>query len=196
MDQRSPTKQKANPMQVLPGLLVHEIPDEEAGYDADVEILRPDCYEEPEAEKSEGAASSTESEERWRNELVKHMRLLSCNTDSKIHANAFDSSRGRKRRSKDAFGAPAVPPSTAPSQSQMEVIEVVDEPESRSRLKRARRRSRRSKTADGLFRKPPDSESEVGKNERSKEESRTPHDESVATESSLQEHLGDAMDLD
>lgn len=189
-------KQEAHQRQASPELLVHEIPDDEIGYDADVEILRPDAYEEPESETSEDAKSSTEAEEHRRNELVKHMKLLSCDTDARNNSNSGDSRRGRKRRSKDAFGTPAAQMSTVLSEGQIEVTEFVDEREVRSRFKRVRRRSRRSKTKDGLIGKPPDSESGLGKNGQGKGDSMAPQNESCTTDLSLQEHLDELMDLD
>jgi hypothetical protein len=176
-------------------LLVHEVPEDENGYDADVEILWPDVYEEPDSDKSDGAASSTESEEQWRNELVKQMKSLSCHADARVRSNEDDSSRGRKRRSKDAFGASPLQTSTGVSSSQLEVTEIADDQESQPRQKRARRRSRRSKTADRLVHELLGSESEVGGDGGRRKVTKHFPEESVETETSRQDSLDDAMEL-
>jgi hypothetical protein len=176
-------------------LLVHEIPDDETGYDADVEVLRPDEYEEPDSE-GENAPSSSESEERWRDELVEHMKSLSCHPDARGIPHEDDSSRGRKRRSKDAFGVPGTQLSTGPSENQMEVAEIADDQDSRPRLKRLRRRSRRSKTENKLIHVLRGSEREAEEASVGNGGARGPQGESIETESSAREHQDDAMDLD
>lgn len=195
MDQQIPVDQKVNHMQAFSELIIHEILDDEVGYDADVETLRPDAYEEPDSAESEDEASSTESEERWRNELVKQMKSLSCDPNARIFSNEDDSSRGRKRRSKDAFGAPAAQVFTTLSENQIEITEIADDQETRPRPKRVRRRSRRSKTVDGVSPQPPGSESELGENEMDKRDKWTVPEESITTELSSQERVDDAMDL-
>ncbi len=195
MDHPRPSYQKLNHVHMSSELLIQEIPDDEIRYDADVEVLRPDAYEEPDSERSE-AASSTKSEGHRDNELVKHMKSLSCNTDSQLHSNEEGSRAGRKRRSKDAFGAAATQISNALSGNQIEVTEVPDDGDKGPSAKRTRRRSRRSKIADGLCRQAPGSESEPRANEDGNGDSRISPNESAAFESSPREHPDEAMDID
>lgn len=197
MDQQSSLKRKDNPRQTSSEFHIHEIQDNEIGYDADVEILRPDAYEEPDSEKSEGPASPTENEDHLRNELVQHMKSLSCNPDARVLSQEVDLGRRHKRRSTDAFRASNTRSSTPLSESQLEVTEIADDQDSRPPLKRARRRRRRSRPACGLVHKLLTSESEIEENNNGGGDSRTtPMEESVATESSPQAHLDDSMDLD
>lgn len=196
MANHSPPSQDARHRRKSSDFLIQEVPDDEIGYDADVEVLKPDEYEELESERSDDAANSVESAGRPGDDLVERMKSLSCNSDTRIPLHDADSSRGRKRRSKDAFGAFAADTSTGHSESQLEVIEVGDDQDSRPRLKRARHRSRRSKLADDLVRKPPDSRSDKKEMEEILGGSRTPLDRSVAAESSPQEYRDEAMDLD
>jgi hypothetical protein len=196
MEQHSLLNSNDKPRRRSSHFLVHEITDDEAGYEADVEVLRPDAYEEPDSERSEDAASSSESGERSPDRLVKHMKSLSCNPGNSVHPNEDDSSHSRKRRSTDAFGTSAIRISTTLSDSQIEVNEVTDDRDSRPRVKRVRRRRRRSKIADGLISKSPRSESGAGENEEDNRDSKTRLEESAATESSLQEYVGDIMELD
>lgn len=166
MDQHQPAAHKATRTQASSRLVIHEILEDETGYEADIEILRPDAYEEPDSEKSEDESDSSESEEQWRNELVKQMKSLSCDPNARLFSIEDDSSRGRKRRSKDAFGAPVAQTSTVSSENQIEITEFADDHETRPRLKRVRRRSRRSKTVDRPIRELRGSESERGQNEK------------------------------
>jgi hypothetical protein len=196
MEQHSSLNSNDRPRRRSSHFLIHEITDDEAGYEADAEVLRPDAYEEPESERSEDAARSSESGERSPDRLVKHMKSLSCNPGSSVHPNEDDSSHSRKRRSTDAFGTSAIRISTTLSDSQIEVNEVTDDRNSRSRVKRARRRRRRSRIADGLISKSPRSESGLGENEEGTGDSKTRLEESAATEASPQEYVDDTMELD
>jgi Insulin-resistance promoting peptide in skeletal muscle len=195
MDRHQPAAHKATGTQASSRLVIHEILDDEAGYEADIEILRPDAYEEPDSEKSEDEADSSESEEQWRNELVKQMNSLSCDPNARLVSVEDDSRRGRKRRSKDAFGAPVAQISTVSSENQIEITEIADDHETRPRLKRLRRRSRRSKTVDKPIREVLGSESERGQNGKDKKDKGTFQEESVTTELSSPERPDDAMDL-
>ena len=162
MEQHSPSRQQATPKQTSAELLIHEILDDETGYDADVEVLRPDSYEEPDSEKSDDAASSIETEGRWRDDLVKYMKSLACNPEATTVFKEKDSSGGRKRRSKDAFGLPALEFSTPNSEGQKRVTEIADGQDSRPRPKRVRNRKGRSKSANELLHKRPGRQSEAG----------------------------------
>jgi hypothetical protein len=194
MEHHHPFRQQDRALYTSADLLIQEIPDDETGYDADVEILRPDEYEELDSEKSEEAASSTESEERWRHDLIKHMKSLTCNPDASSVPNENDSSHGRKRRSKDAFGMPAAASSTAHSEGQIEVTEVVDDQYSRLPPKRVRHGGRRSKTANQHPSKPGGSESEAGKVSRDTDAKSTPQ-ESTMIDSPRRKYQDDDMDL-
>jgi hypothetical protein len=196
MEQHSLLNSNDRPRRRSSHFLIHEITDDEAGYEADVEVLRPDTYEEPDSERSEDAASSSESGERSPDRLVKHMKSLSCNPGSSPHPKEDDSSHSRKRRSTDAFGTSAIRISTTLSDSKIEVSEVADDKASRPRVKRVRRRRRRSKIADGLISQSPRSESGPGENEEGNGDTKTRLEESAATESSTQEYMDDTMELD
>ncbi|KAF7512721.1 hypothetical protein GJ744_000288 [Endocarpon pusillum] len=198
MNQHHPLNQAARGGQTSSELHIYEILDDEIGYDADVETVRPDAYEEPDSEKGEGAISSSENEERWQDELVKQMKTLDCNSNATTVSNEDGSSCGRKRRSKDAFGSSAAQVSTGLSESRLEITEIAeiaDDQEARPRLKRMRRRSRRSKTIHGIISKSLGSQSEPGEHERCRTGSRALTEDSVATESSPQDPLDDAMEL-
>lgn len=163
------------------------------GYDADVEVLRPDSYEEPDSENSDEATSSTESEERWRHELVKYMKSLSCDPASAPVPYGDEETRGRKRRSKEAFGTSAAQIHSACNKSQLEVTEVAGEHHSRPRSKRLRRRSQRFKSEDGFIGTQPETETESGEYQDENGIATDPPRETVLAESSLQD---DSMDLD
>lgn len=195
MHHHLPPKQAANDGQTSSELHIYEIPDDEIGYDADVETVKPDAYEEPDSEKSEDTTSSSENEEGWRNELVKQMKSLNCNSNARTISHEDDSRRGHKRRSKDAFGPSAVQASTGASGIQLEITEIEDDREARPRPKRVRRRSRRSKTVHGILCKSLGSQSEAGEHERCQIGSRAVTEDSVAAESSPQDPLDDAMEL-
>lgn len=199
MDHNNSPKQSKtsnNPRRIFSGLLIDEIADDETGYDADVEILRPDAYDEPDSGKSEDGASSTESEEHSRNELVRHMSSLSCNPDSRTVSKETGSGRGRKRRSTDAFGASTKKISAALAVNQFEVTEVADDQDSRAPVKRARRRRRPSKVANGVVRTISTSESEREGNASGNRDKRAAPEHTTTTRSPTQSYLEDAMELD
>lgn len=196
MDQLIPSKKHDNPKQTFSELLIDEVLDDETGYDADVEILRPDTYEDPDSGKSDDDASSTESDEHSRNDLIKYMKSLSCNSDVRIVSKEADPRRGRKRRSTDAFGTSVQKVFTRLADDQLEVTEVVDEQDSKGPMKRLRRRRRISHVANGVLRVASTTESEQGKKSIGKREKKTASEESTAFEISNQTHSGDNMDLD
>lgn len=182
--------------QTFSDLLIQEVADDETGYDADVEVLRPDEYEELDSEKSDETASSTESEERWRHDLIKHMKSLTCNPDVKGVSHQNDSSRGRKRRSKDAFGIPAVTDSTPHSDAQLEIIEVLHGQDPRPQPKRVRHGCRRFRATNQLSSQLLGTDSEPGELSNDAGEADKAGQESVTMDSSPRTHKDDFMDLD
>jgi hypothetical protein len=198
MDRRSRRSKGSHAKRLISDLTIHDISNDEVGYDADVEVLKPDAYEEPESDRSEDEAlNPCDDGDRWKEELVKHMASLNCNAETRNTSNDDNSSRGRKRKSKDAFGPPNGQASNALPQSQIEVTEVADDQQSRPRPKRARRRLRRTETGEKFVHKLPDSETELEEQRANSEAVRDSREDCLASESSPTERqLDDAMDLD
>lgn len=196
MDQLILSKEHDTSKQTSSEWLIDEVLDDETGYDADVEILRPDAYEEPDSDRSDDGASSTESDERSRNDLVRHMKSLSCNSKLRIVSKEADPHRGRKRRSTDAFGASLPQVYTRLADDQVEVTEVVDEQDSKGPMKRVRRRRRISHVANGVVRVACTTDSERGERSIGKREKKTASEESTTLEIPNQTSSDDKMDLD
>ena len=79
---------------------------QDPGYDADVEVIRPYAIEEPEDEVDTSPQSTWPATPRlldsvpsWQNEIVNSMRNLYCDSDSTDNVPWLKQKRGRKRKS-------------------------------------------------------------------------------------------------
>ncbi|EED12405.1 conserved hypothetical protein [Talaromyces stipitatus ATCC 10500] len=92
---------------------------QDAGYEADVEIVRPYAIEEPDEETDQTPTSTTtpkllESTEQWQKELLNSLRGLYCDSDSTDTPPLVRHKRGRKR--KTDFSMTAYPDFHSPPQ--------------------------------------------------------------------------------
>lgn len=75
---------------------------QDAGYEADVEIVRPYAIEEPDEETDQTSTSATpkllDSTEQWQKELLNSLRGLYCDSDSTDTPPLVRHKRGRKRK--------------------------------------------------------------------------------------------------
>lgn len=138
------------------GLHVEEISDgDDAGYDADIEVLQPDQYED--AEDSESTSDDENPEDHTKPEsensdsdicLVKRMEHLDCNPeDSRDFSKPDRTARGQKRRSTESETLHRhARNSRRPSHVELEVTELFQESDTRPPAKRRRRRSMRFRT--------------------------------------------------
>lgn len=176
------------------GLSIQEITDEEYAYDADVEVLTPDSYDEV-TDTCDESESSASSEENWRTELVAHMKTLSCDPEHRTQPSK-GSNRGLKRRSRDASTRSTLEATAALSSHQMEITEVSDDEQSIPRAKRTRRSSPVLSSEEAPNRHINETVREAPvatSNGQSGECSKVGSSE---TDSSISEHRGDAMEVD
>lgn len=88
-----------------------DISAQDAGYDADVEVVRPYAIEEPDDETdqtpttSAPAQSLLDSAENWQKELVNSLRGLYCDSDSNDTHPLIRPKRGRKRKPDTSMAA-------------------------------------------------------------------------------------------
>jgi len=120
------------------------------GYDADVEIVKPDQYEEPESETDGEQDNTDQDSEAMENQLAVKLRKLSCDIDhQEQQCPPIGDGRSRKRMSKEMQGDPG---SSQLHLSDFEVTELIDELEHGPPAKRRQRRSLRKTTDRGLGR--------------------------------------------
>jgi len=127
-------------------LVIEEISPDDMGYDGDIEVVRPDQYEDPASDLED----ETILKRLWADtddELAGGMRRLSCDTRSQSSPPKEDSDRGRKRQSKEADTASH----PGNKKTEIEVSELVDEQDIHRPHKRRRKRSRRPNTAHRLM---------------------------------------------
>jgi hypothetical protein len=131
---------------------IEELSKEDMGYDADVEIVKPDQYEEPESETDGEEENAGQDSEAMENQLAVRLRKLSCDIDhqeQEQQRSPVGDGRSRKRMSKEMQGDPG---SSQLHLSDFEVTELIDELEHGPPAKRRQRRSLRKTTDRGLGR--------------------------------------------
>jgi hypothetical protein len=122
-------------------LYVEELSPDDMGYDGDVEILRPDHYEEIDSDFEDDKTGQNQ----WPDtdeELARKLRLLACGPEFVDSSRPEDSEHGKKRRSKEMENE--TPPARG-AHTDFEVSEMVDgQTEQRPTKKRRKRPSQQS----------------------------------------------------
>src|SRR5277367_4214391 len=152
-------------------LSIEELSEDEVGYDGDIEVIRPDQYEEPESEAGE---SETEpivyhAYNNWQNKLSERMRALECNSDTNDSQDQLDRPPSRKRSSHQ-LGLDTNPerPVTS-SPAGVEIIELENEANTSPLRKRIKRRTRRTKTDEKSVNQAFANRNDIGAGHRSQE---------------------------
>jgi len=140
----------------LDGPVIEEITEDDISYDADIEIVRPDFYEDaadsgPD-ESDRPKSGSLKDGEQWQNEIVDSMRTLACNSDAEDSQDSGAQAQSKKRRSHDS-GTSVRYRSASYQSAALGTVEIAHDDEGRSSPKRPRMRSRRSRHRDSLARR-------------------------------------------
>lgn len=132
------------------GLCIEEMSPDDMGYDGDIEVLRPDQYEEPESDFEDDKAL----QQLWPDtddELAKKLRRLSCDPHVVASSRRDDGDRGRKRMSKEMD---TEHPGPRGKQTEIEVSEVVDGHMEQHPPKRRKKRASKQPLSHRMGRKP------------------------------------------
>lgn len=135
-------------------ITIEELSDGDFGYDADIEILRPDESEEPDSDTGEPKSSIIERQhdyDIWQSRLAEKMTALDCNSDTNGSQGPEDRPPSRKRRSRDHADAIWVDSSVPNSSAGLEVIEIMEDSDPGHHAKRPRRKARRTKTSERII---------------------------------------------
>lgn len=137
------------------GPVVEEISDDDIGYDADIEVVRPDGYEEADQggdEAEDLSDSSPGVDGLWQKEIIESMKSLDCNSDADDSQDSRPRVPSRKRRSRDSGGS-VIHRHVSSMGSGPDAMDIAQDENGRASPKRLRRRSRRSRHRDILARR-------------------------------------------
>jgi len=152
---RSPSRRRRRSSQFS----LEELSDDDIGYDADVEVVRPE-YEDAESgneDDTQHDENSTDSEEH----LAHRLRALYCDPNTVSSETQQSAKKGRKRMSKDMDGTK--PRSTMrTSRSDIEIWELSVHTDDKRRAKRQRNRLARSRTGERIVQLIPQDGAENG----------------------------------
>jgi len=152
---RSPSRRRRRSSQFS----LEELSDDDIGYDADVEVVRPE-YEDAESgneDDTQHDENSTDSEEH----LAHRLRALYCDPNTVSSETQQSAKKGRKRMSKDMDGTK--PRSTMrTSRSDIEIWELSVHTDDKHRAKRQRNRLARSRTGERIVQLIPQDGAENG----------------------------------
>jgi hypothetical protein len=138
---------------------LEELSDDDIGYDADVEVVRPE-YEDAESGNEDDTQeddNSTDSEEH----LAHRLRALYCDPKTVSSGTQQSTKKGRKRMSKDMEGT-KTKSSMRTSRSEIEVWELSVHTDDKHPAKRQRNRLARSRTGDRIVQLIPQGGAENG----------------------------------
>src|SRR2546423_8629550 len=131
-------------------ITIEELSDDEYAYDGDIEVVRPDQYEDVDSE-TEGINSPPilcQDPSYWQNRLAEKLTALSCNSDTNESQENTDRAAGRKRRSREQAPESGAVKGARDVSTNLEIVELVDNFGAAPPAKRRRRKSRRSKTSE------------------------------------------------
>jgi hypothetical protein len=116
-------------------LYVEELSPDDMGYDGDVEVVRPDVYEEAESDFEDNKVPRRLYD--TDDDLARHLRGLSCEAKPRGSPQPGDGERGRKRRSTEMN-----PRANSPlyRTTEIEISEIVDDQTEQPPTKRRRKR--------------------------------------------------------
>ena len=179
-------------------LFIEELPNDDFGYDGDVEIVKPDQLEEPESDLDRGPESEAAQEldyNIWQAKLAEKLKSLNCHSDSNDSRDDLKRPLSRKRRSRDPSQVFQQKPTKSRTTADVEVTELKEASDAPPRAKRRKWKRQRSKTADRVIERLPNilsGPNSVGNSSAALASS----EDSPTTSSSLPTAAEDAMELD
>src|SRR5436305_2864312 len=138
-------------------ITVEELSDDDYGYDGDIEVFRPDEYEEADSDTG-GVVSPPilqQDSSYWQTKLSEKLTALNCNSDTNESQHNIDRPPSRKRRSRETAKEVGHGRAARDMSTSFEVMELVDGSGVGPPPKRRRRKSRRSRTSEQIIHKLP-----------------------------------------
>jgi len=179
-------------------ITVEELSDDEYGYDGDVEVFRPDEYEEADSDTGNVASPPVLQQDYsyWQTKLSEKLIALNCNSDTNESQENMDRPPSRKRRSRESakdaeHGRAAHDVSTS-----FEVVELVDGSGLGPPAKRRRRKSRRSRTSERIIHKLHGTQADPRDVDKSAVTAMATSGSTTTSSSSLETPVEDMMEID
>jgi hypothetical protein len=179
-------------------ITIEELSDDDYAYDGDIEVVRPDQYEE--ADSDTGGVDSSpilhQDSTFWQTRLAEKLTALNCNSDTNESHDNTDRPPSRKRRSREPVTDPGPDKATQSLSADLEVVEVKDGSDAAPQVKRPRWKSRRSRTSERIIHRLPSAKAELRDMGKGSRAAMTTSESSATSSSSLHTHTEDAMDVD
>jgi hypothetical protein len=179
-------------------ITVEELSDDEYGYDGDIEVFRPDEYEEADSDTGNVASPPVLRQDYsyWQARLSEKLTALNCNSDTNESQDNMDRPPSRKRRSRESAKDAGHGRAARDMSASFEVVELVDGSGVGPPAKRRRRKSRRSKTSERIIHKLPTTQTDPRDVDKSAVTAMVTSASSTTTSSSLETPVEDAMEID
>jgi len=129
---------------------IEELSEDDMGYDGDIEIVRPDGYEDAESETDVEREPTHQNSVSPEDQLALKLRKLHCDMDQKENDSPSGRERSKKRRSKEMQGETLMR-SPRLDQSDIEITELVNDLEEGPPPKRRRARHLRQNATNRGF---------------------------------------------
>ena len=179
-------------------ITVEELSDDEYGYDGDIEVFRPDEYEE--ADSDTGNVDSPpilqQDYSYWQTKLSEKLTALNCNSDTNESQGNMDRPPSRKRRSRESAKDAGHGRAARDMSASFEVVELVDGSGVGPPAKRRRRKSRRSRTSEQIIHKLPSVQADPRDMDKSAVTAMATSGSSTTSPSSPETPAEDVMEID
>jgi len=179
-------------------IIVEELSDDEYGYDGDIEVFRPDEYEE--ADSDTGNVDSPpilqQDYSYWQTKLSEKLTALNCNSDTNESQHNMDRPPSRKRRSRELAKDAGHGRAARDMSASFEVVELVDGSGVGPPAKRRRRKSRRSRTSEQIIHKLPSVQADPRDMDKSVVTAMATSGSSTTSPSSPETPAEDMMEID
>lgn len=179
-------------------ITVEELSEDDYAYDGDIEIVRPDQYEEVDSDT--GALDSPpvlqQDSTYWQSRLAEKLTGLNCNSDTNESQDNIDRPPSRKRRSRGQATDAGAGKAARRISTSLEVVELADASGAAPPTKRRRRKSRRSRTSERIVHLLPRVQAEEADVGKSAVTSMTASGSSTTSPSSPQTPAEDMMEVD
>ena len=177
---------------------IEELSDDEYAYDGDIEIVRPDQYEE--ADSDTGDIDSPpilhQDPSYWQTRLAEKLTALNCDSDTNEGRENASRPPSRKRRSREPVIDPGPAKAARNGSADLEVVELKDGSDAALRVKRPRRKSQRSRTSERIVHRLPSAKADLRDMGKSTVSAMAMSESSITSPSSLHTPAEDAMDVD
>jgi hypothetical protein len=146
-------------------ITVEELSEDDHAYDGDIEVVRPDQYEEADSDAGDLDSPPVIHQDStyWQSRLAEKLTALNCNSDTNESQDNTDRPPSRKRRPHGQATDAGAGKATRRISTSLEVVELADGSDAAPPAKRRRRKSRRSRTSERIVHLLPSVKADVSK---------------------------------